>query len=252
MATLPATPGPNESATPWNVREMLLGTGRDAATKLGRYDDALALNADLVASERARRAPATDIARTLYNDYYPLLHSSRSEKALQVLRDCRQVFQDAHNPEMLGSTLTALADTEDARGHGDAALHLVRDALRYKYLASDVTGIEVGYHNLGDYLHRHARQPAPALASHLASALICVLTGADDGGESVGAAATDLRELGSAAIPPADVIDLCRQIGDIPGTNLPGLLAALSPAPDTTEQALRDLVAQAQELAATL
>ena len=44
--------------------------------------------------------------------------------------------------------------------------------------------------------------------------------------------------------------DLCRQLGDIPGTDLPGLIAALSPDPETAEQALRDLIAQAQELAA--
>jgi hypothetical protein len=43
-----------------------------------------------------------------------------------------------------------------------------RDALRY--LAGDVLGIAVSYHNLGNYLQDHARRPAPALACHLAAA----------------------------------------------------------------------------------
>jgi uncharacterized membrane protein YccC len=161
------------------------------------------------------------------------------------------VFQDAHDTLALGKTLSALADTEDQRGHGDAALRLQRDALRYKYLAGDVHGIAVSYHNLGSSL----RQPAPALASHLTAALIRTLAGVGGTGtgsatDSAQQAATDLRELGTTATPPADVAALCRQLGDIPGTDLPGLIAALSPDPGTPEQALRDLIAQAQELAA--
>ena len=73
------------------------------------------------------------------------------------------------------------------------------DALRYKYLAGNATGIAVSYHNLGDYLLRHARQPARAFASHLAAALIYSLTGAEGGSDSVRAAAIDLREAGADA-----------------------------------------------------
>jgi hypothetical protein len=38
-------------------------------------------------------------------------------------------------------------------------------------------------------------------------------------------------------------------VGDIPGTDLPGLIATLSPDPETAEQALRNHIAQAQALA---
>jgi hypothetical protein len=250
LQTLPATRGPDETATPWNVREVLLDTGSEAARHLGRWDDALDLNAAQTASMRDRRAPATDIARAWFNDYYPLLRLGRTGEALGLLLECRQVFQDARDTAMLGNVLSALADTEDARGHGDAAIRMARDALRYTYLAGDVLAIAVSYHNLGNYLRRHARQPAPALACHLASALICALTGADDGGQSVRAAATDLRELGAADTPPADVAGLCRQAGDIPGTDLGRLLTALAPDPAVAEQALQRLVAQAQAEAA--
>ena len=59
--------------------------------------------------------------------------------------------------------------------------------------------------------------------------------------------------------PCADVSDLCRQLADIPGTDLAGLLAALATDPAVpdpaanqaaADQALRDLINQAQTLAA--
>lgn len=75
------------------------------------------------------------------------------------------------------------------------------------------------------------------------------MTGNDDVAESVEAAATDLRGFGAGDVPPASVADLCRQVSDIPGTNLPGLIEQFCPDPETAEQALRDLIAQAQELA---
>jgi hypothetical protein len=150
----------------------------------------------------------------------------------------------------LGKTLGALADIEDARGHRDAAIPLQRDALRYSYLARDVDGIAVSYHNLGNYLNLYARQPTPALACHLAAALISALAGAEGAGDSVHSSGIDLRVFGAVAPPPTDVTDLCRQLSDISGTDLADLLHALSPDPDATDRALRDLIAQAQALAA--
>jgi hypothetical protein len=250
MRSLPATPGRDETAIPWNIREVLLDTGRDAARQLRRWQDALDLNAENIASQRERSAPAAETAQSRFNDYGPLLRLGRSGEALALLLECRQVFQDARDIRMLGKILGALADIEDERGHGDAAIGLERDALRYRYLAGDVTGITVSYHNLGNYLRRHARQPAAALACHLASALICVLATAEGTEDSVHSAVIDLRELGTDATLPADMPTLCDQVGDIPGTDLASLLTALAPDPATGEQALRELIAQAQTLAA--
>ena len=120
------------SSTPWNVREGLLDTGRHAARQLGRWDDSLDLNAAQLASMRDRGAPATVIARATFNDYYPLLQLGRTDQALALLVECRQVFQHIGDIEMLGKTLDALAATENMRDHGDAAIRLERDALRYE------------------------------------------------------------------------------------------------------------------------
>jgi tetratricopeptide (TPR) repeat protein len=251
MQALPAALGPNEAVTLWNVREMLFDTGRYAARQLGRWQDALDLNAAQAASMRDRGAPAAVIARAGFNDYGPLLELGRTEEALALLLECRQVFQDARDIEALGKTLSALGRIEDVRGHGDAAIGLERDALRYEYLAGDASSIAVSYHNLGNYLHRHARQPAQALAYHLAAALIRALTGAEGADRSIRAAATDLRAVSTppaSVLPPADGPSLCRLLGDIPGTDLARLLTALAPDPATADQALHDLIAQAQVL----
>jgi hypothetical protein len=269
MEALPDARGPDEIAIPRYVREVLLDTGRSAARRLGRWQDALDLNAGQVTSMRGRSAPAAVIARSRFNDYFPLLRLGRTEEALVLLLECRRAFQDAGDAGSLGKALSALASIEVARGHGDAAIGLERDALRYEYLAGDVIAIAISYDSLGTYLRRHVRQPAPALACHLAAALIYTLTGAAYTDYSVREAAADLRALGTGdargaeratatgpdepdtrTIPPADVPALCRLVGDIPGTNLAGLLAALAPDPSAADQALRDLTAQAQSLAA--
>jgi hypothetical protein len=109
MQALPATPGPDETATPSNVRETLLDTGRDTARQLGRWQDALDLNAEQVASKRGRSAPAADIAHSRFNDYFPLLELGRTDEALALLLECRQAFQDARDPRKLGMALGALA-----------------------------------------------------------------------------------------------------------------------------------------------
>ena len=248
MRALPAAPVSDETTTPWSVREVLLDTGRDAACQLGRWQDALDLNTGNLTSLLDRGAPPAEFARSAFSDYTPLLRLGRTDVALAMLRKCREIFQDARDIRMLGKTLAALADTEDKRGHGDVAIGLERDALRYAYLARDVAGIAVSYHNLGNYLRRHARGPAPALACHLAADLIVALTGAGGAGQAVGGAAADLRDFGAAATPPADVADLCRRVGDIPGTDLARLLEALTQDPATAEQALRELIAQARAL----
>jgi tetratricopeptide (TPR) repeat protein len=252
MDSLPPTPGQNEVAPPWQVREMLLDVGRDAARQLGQWRDALDLNAEVIASKRDRNATAADIAQARFSDYYPLLQLKRADEALALLQECRRVFEDPWNIRLLGMTLAGLADVESARGHGEAAIRLTHDALRYKYLAGNVIGVAVSYHNLGDYLLGHRRQPAAALASHLAAALICSLTGAEGADDSVRAAAIDLREAGADAAPPTDAAALGRQLGEIPGTDLTLLLKAISPAKDlaASGQVLRALVARARALAA--
>jgi hypothetical protein len=183
-----------------------------------------------------------------------MLRLGRATEAVALLQDCLATFRDTHDTTAIGTALGALADAEDQRGHGDVAIRLVRDALRYNYMAGDKMSIAVSYYYLGNYRRLYALQPLPALASHLASALIQVLSGidVDDDGSAdspVRQAGADLRELSGEAGPPAHVADLCDLVGDIPGTDLPGLIADLAPGQEAAEQNLRDLIARAQAFA---
>jgi hypothetical protein len=247
MATLPATSQQPEVVSPFNIREALLDIGREAAMRLGRWQEALELNAGQLVSMTARGAPQAGVARARFNDYGPLLRLGRLNEAIELLMDCRQVFEDTHDIQGLGVVLSALADAEESRGHRDVATGLERDALRYKYLANHLDSIQGGHHNLGGYLRRGGRT-GEALAHHLAAALLCVVTGTAGAERSVTAAAEDLRMGGDSAVA-ADVAELCRVVGEVPGVDLGRLLAALTD-PQAAENALRELTAQAQTLAA--
>jgi len=71
------------------------------------------------------------IARARFDEYGPLLNLGRADEALPILRDCLQVFQQARDIAAIGNVLGAIADVEDALGHGDTAIRMQRDALRY-------------------------------------------------------------------------------------------------------------------------
>jgi hypothetical protein len=250
MDTLPADSQQPEAASPWGVRETLLDTGHTAALELGAWQAALELNAAIVISQQARGAPASQLARTRFNDYGPLLRLGRLDDALALLLDCRQAFQDAGDLDALGRTLSALADLEDHRGHGQAAISLEHDALRYKYRVPDPRSIATSHHNLGNYLRHHVGQSRPALAHHLAAVLIRAIVGSSGIESSVGAAGRDLRVLGEDAALPGDVAGLCRQVAEVPGADLARLLTALTPDPAAAEHAYQELAARVQAAAA--
>jgi tetratricopeptide (TPR) repeat protein len=241
---LPSVFAPDDPAPAWDVREKLLDTGRHAERRLGRWDNALGLSREIITSMHGRRAPAAEIAKAAFNCYEPLLELGRTDESLALLQKCRHEFQQANDVHLLGMTMSALADLENRRGHGDAAITLAREGLRYIYMAGDVTSIAVRYHNLGGYLRDHVRQPASALACHLAAALVLTLTGAANSDVAVSGAAIVFQGFGEAFLPQ-DVNGLCRQVGDLPGADLPRLIAKLSPDPETAERALAKIIAQA-------
>lgn len=242
----------DEAAHSWDVREALLNIDRRVKTTLGEWDDARAVNAEIVASMQARQAPTSQIAVARMNDYGPLLRRGEASKARDILLGCRQVLLDANELGMLGVITGGVADVEAGLGHFDNAIKLAWDALRYGYAAGDAGAIRDVYHNLGNYLVKHASQPAPALACHLCAALIKTLSGTGDIESSLRAAAIDLYVSGGTIEPPAGIADLSSKTGDIPGTDPAALVTGLSPSPETAEQVLTDLIARAQALAEAL
>jgi tetratricopeptide (TPR) repeat protein len=252
MDGLPATPTADDPGIPpWNVREAVFSTSCNAAIELGRWEEALDWNAKDLASRRGRGAPGTQIARARFCGHQPLLELGRIDEALGLLQDCRQVFQEAHDTGMLGKVLSALAEVEDHRGHGESALRLERDALRYAYLAGDLPAIKHGYYYLGNHARRHGLALASSIAFALLYSLIAIRGNAAGSPQhKIPLVEIDLREYGTPADLPHNIADLCDQLADIPGTDLPGLIATLSPAPETAEHILAAVIAHAQIRAA--
>jgi len=250
LSDLPALPSGDDALHARRVREALLDAGRQAAMQLEHWEEALSLSATQLASMHERRAPATETASVRVNDYFPLLNLGRSQEALELLHDCYQAFQDASDLKGIAIALGGLGVVEDHRGHGDQAIRFASDALRYGYMIGDERAIASGYCELGTYLAVHAGQPARAVACHLVFGLLEYLSGAGATGLNRLAhdAAVDLRKHGAKAGLPVSVAALCRQAGDIPGCDLPGLIGRLSPEPDQAEQALRVLIARAKRI----
>jgi hypothetical protein len=244
MAEIPEESDQTETAVPYNVRELTLDTGRNAARQLRRWEDALAFNAELLEAKERRGASAFEMARNRFNDYGPLLQLGRIAEARSLLLECREIDEREHNTQELGVDFSALASVENEAGHGPDAIDLERNALRYKYLADDVASIAVSHHNLGNYLARHAADHPQALAHHLASALLCILTGIEGANSSLGAAARDLVWLPDGASPPASISELCGIVSEVSGADLGRLLTQLTADSAVIQDALDALLTQ--------
>jgi hypothetical protein len=237
-----------ENVPAWSSREELLGTGREAALKLELWEEALEMNAAAVASMRARGAPEAEIARARFSDHGPMIVLGHVDEALEMLKACREVFKQAHDIEMLGMVFDALAAAEGNRGHGDVAVDLAREGLRYSYLAENVDSIRISHHTLGEYLRDLAGQPGTALAHHLAAALLGATTGAEGAvDDSALAAAEDLKADSDTPVP-ADVPDLCRRVAAVPGVDLSRLIAGLAQDPQAMQRTLEELIRRAHGL----
>ena len=249
MAELPEQSSQPETALVYNVRETILDTGRSAALQLRDWEDALTLNAEILESQKGRGASALEIARQQFNDYAPLLHLKRIAEARALLLECREINEREHNIQGLGKDLGALAAVENQAGHGQDAIDLQRNGLRYEYLVGEVETIATSHHNLGNYLARHLADYPHALAHHVASALLRALTGIQGAGRSLAAAAGELARLPDGTSAPASISELCSVVEEVPGVRLDRLLSQLTDDSALAPDVLGTLLAQARVLA---
>ena len=80
MNTLPDQGEAEELLPSWNVREIILDIGREAALRLEQWQQMLDLNGEILQSIEKRGASALDLASTRFNDYGPLLRLRRYGK----------------------------------------------------------------------------------------------------------------------------------------------------------------------------
>jgi tetratricopeptide (TPR) repeat protein len=255
MGELPGRPAGDESASPWNAREGILGTGRDSALALGRWQQCLDLNAEILASQRQRGAGVHELTRTRFNDAGPLIRLGRLAEAGELLRACQQVFEDHRDTTMLALVLSSRADLEDALGHRDAAVDFEQTAIRLRYARAGPRDISISHHNLANYLRMAGDDPAAQRAHRLAAALIRQLAGmAHDLAGTLRELAAEFRAAPAAGAGsgagqlPATLAEVIRVTDQTDGVHLGDLIAALEPDPEAAEDALGQILRAAAEL----
>jgi hypothetical protein len=244
MDALPLDERSDETVSPWNVREALLDTGRDAARLSKRWETALALNAETLKVRMARGADRLEVARGRFNDYSPLLRLGRFTEARTLLLECRSVFESERYLAGLGLVYSALADLEDNTGGRAQAVRFEEVALSYKYQTGDPESCAVSHNNLSGYVERSRGDSTAALAHRLADALICYQTRS-------GSFATSLRNMARVDLPssPPRFVDVVSQVEMIEGVRFRELFDRLprtAPDGDAALPAIWQLVAEAR------
>jgi tetratricopeptide (TPR) repeat protein len=251
MNELPARPAGNDPVDPWNVREVILGTGRDSALALGRWQQCLDLTAEITASKRQHRAGLHEITHTRLNDAGPLIELGRLAEAGQLLGECQQVFEDQADTARLARVLRTRAILEHALGHWDAAAEFERTAIRLYYERPEPLDIATSHHNLAGYLRTAGGDPAAQRAHRLAAALIRQLTGMTHNLASTQRAlAAELRrDSGTGTGPlPATLAEVIRAAEQTDGVRLGELITALEPDTEAAGDALARILRAAADL----
>ena len=222
MDALPLESEVKQTVNPWNVRETLLDTGHTAALYSERWETALALNAEVVKVTQAHGADALEVARTRFNDYFPLLRLGRYHDARTLLMNCRAVFEAERHIEMLGKVYSALADLELKTGGRAAATRFEEVALGYSYQAGDPEPCAISHHNLAIYLERQGADLGTVLAHRLAAAAIRLQM-------QSGLLPTTLRNLVRSALPPNPpaFAEVVRRVEAIEGVRFQALFERL-------------------------
>ncbi|MEU1516413.1 tetratricopeptide repeat protein [Streptomyces sp. NPDC005811] len=228
-----------ENVDPWNVREAVLGIGCAAADAMGAWELELTLIEAVLASQRARDAPDTDTAQTLFNRYGPLQRLGRVDEAREVLTDCRAVFAREQDWEQVALTTGALADVEAGRGHTEVAVSLMTEALLGLYGAGSahVQTLRVAHHNLAVFLASSPERTPEDARRTLLHGLTSVLLGALVDGVDLGAATRLIHLLVPGhEPPPATPEELVTVMDAEPGLRLADVLARLATPEEVREK----------------
>jgi hypothetical protein len=250
MDELPARSVGNETVNPWDVREALLDTSHASALALGRWQQCLDLNAEVIASKERRGAGDHEITGTRVNDAAPLIRLGRLVEAGRLLRECQQIFEDHADATRLARVLGTRADLEDERGHPAAAAEFGRTALRLGYAHPDPRDLAVGHHNLAYYLRESGGDPAGQRAHRLAAALIYRLTGmTHDLARARRALAAELGQGDAAGAGglPGTLAEVVRVAELTDGVRLGALITVLHPDRAVAEAALAQILREAAD-----
>jgi tetratricopeptide (TPR) repeat protein len=243
MKALPESSDQEEAVTPWNVREGILNTGRSAALRLERHEQALELNAKQIANMQSRGATELELARCRFNDYSPLLRLKRYDEAGELLFYCKEVFEKERFIQGLGKVFSALADLVDDMGRIVQAISFEEMALRYKYLFGEPEAISISHHNLANY---HSNSGSKSALDHrLADVVLKYQISSGMLAWSLRGLVWDLDKFGPEALPES-FDQLCDRVEQVDGVRFRELWDKLPKQAEDGDQLLEELVKMAR------
>jgi tetratricopeptide (TPR) repeat protein len=251
MSRLPDRGDSVEAMVPWNVRETILDIGNSSAWELGRWQQGLDLNTEILANMRQRGANIYEITSTRFNNADALIRLGRLAEAERLLADCQQVFEDNRDTTRLARVMSTRATLEGARGHREVAADFERTALRLRYARPEPRDIAISHFNLANHLPGVEAERESQRAHRLAAGLIHQLMGMTRArADTVRVLAREIRYDGSARPLPATISEVVRVAEQTDGVRLGALLAALQPDARVVEDALAEILRSAADLPA--
>ena len=244
IESMPEQSEQDEAVSIWDVKELILDTGRTAAMRSESYNQALELNAKLLELKMARGVSELELARTAFTDYFPLIRLGRHIQAEKLLWNCKKVFDGERDVKYLGKVFAALADLEYGLGHIDEAIKLENAAMRYSYLSGDTEDISIIHHNMGTYLLKAGSEKA--LAHHLAAGIIFYETDSGLLPSAIHDMLKDLHKFGPLSMP-ANFDQLCLIVDAVEGVIFRDLLQSLVGPKADGDQVMQKIIEMAKE-----
>ena len=234
----PQSRGEDEAVDPWNVMEGLLDTGRSAALRLRRWEEALSLNAENVKVRVDRGATKLVVARTRYNDYGPLLSLQRYGEVRSLLCQCLAVFESDGGSVELSSVHTAIADLESQFRHFPEAVRHESAALRYSYSGLSPGDCAISHFNVASHLRSSNAKARDAMAHRLAGVLIWHQMNSGHLPNALGVLGEELAQVNPSNVP-ASFDEVCTLVEQTEGVRFRELFSRLPQRAASGDEALR-------------
>jgi tetratricopeptide (TPR) repeat protein len=243
MKSLPYESDLDELVIPWNIREGILDAGGSAAMGLEKHELALEFNAEIIDVTKSRGATDLELAKTMFNDYGPLLRLKRYDEAGRLLWACKEVFEKERSIETLGMIFSALADLKYNLGQADQAISFEETSLRYSYLFGHPESISISHNNLALYLRESGSQSA--LDHRLAAEIIRYRIGSGMLASSLVGMARDLDRFGPEAVA-GSFDELCARMEQVDGVRFKELCERLPKQAEDGDRLLKEIVKAAR------
>jgi tetratricopeptide (TPR) repeat protein len=245
MKSWPESSAEDEAVDPWNVMEGLLDTGRSAALRLRRWEEALSLNAEIVKVMVKRGATKLKVVQARYNDYAPLLRLQRYGEARSLLYHCLAVHESDGGSAQMGRVHGAIADLEDDLQRFPEAVRHQSAALRYSYSDLSPSDSATGHFNLAHYLMRRNPHGRESLAHRLASVLIRYQMNHGELPAALREVRKDLAQISPSDVP-ASFDEVCVLVEQTEGVRFRELYSRLPKRAASGDEALQAVLAMAR------